>query len=362
MVIFVWGASLFATHPAPAGRRACRSYVVGKQWMWKLQHLEGRREINELHVPVGQPVKLTHDLRGRDPQLLRAGLPHQAGRGARAATPRTWFEATKAGELPPLLRRVLRHRCTPGMIGQVVVMEPAEYQAWLPEPRRRRPPGGRRVSARRRRPGEALFQQRRAAPPAIAAGQRPRGPPLGGLVRQARCTLAGRQHRRGRRRLPARVDPEPAGARSSRASQPIMPTFQGQLSEEKVLQLIAYIKSLEACGRERRQTAPSDRRPPSIQTAPAPTGVNYLNADYGIRSWLLTIDHKRIAILYLISITVIFFLGGLFAAVHPARAARRPPADLRQARHLQQALHDARHRHGVLLPDPVDPGRARATS
>ena len=42
--------------------------------------------------------------------------------------------------------------------------------------------------------------------------------------------------------------------------------------------------------------------------------VNYLNADYGIMSWLLTKDHKRIAILYLISITFFFFLGGAFAA------------------------------------------------
>ena len=44
------------------------------------------------------------------------------------------------------------------------------------------------------------------------------------------------------------------------------------------------------------------------------TTTNYLNADYGVRSWLLTTDHKRIALLYLVSITVIFLLGGLFAA------------------------------------------------
>ena len=53
-------------------------------------------------------------------------------------------------------------------------------------------------------------------------------------------------------------------------------------------------------------------RGPEPATTPMPR-TNYLNVDYGIRSWLLTVDHKRIALLYLASITVMFILGGLFA-------------------------------------------------
>ena len=69
-----------ASHRPPAD--AMEIYVVGKQWMWKFQHPEGQREINELHVPVGRAGQADHDLRGRDPQLLRARLPRQDGRAA----------------------------------------------------------------------------------------------------------------------------------------------------------------------------------------------------------------------------------------------------------------------------------------
>src|SRR5438093_11791344 len=58
MVFFFWGASVYF-HLARPPDDAVEIYVVGKQWMWKLQHPEGQREINELHIPLGQPVKLT---------------------------------------------------------------------------------------------------------------------------------------------------------------------------------------------------------------------------------------------------------------------------------------------------------------
>src|SRR6478672_6917100 len=57
MVIFVWGASVFFAMSRPPDE-TMNIYAVGKQWMWKFQHLDGQREINELHVPVGRPVKL----------------------------------------------------------------------------------------------------------------------------------------------------------------------------------------------------------------------------------------------------------------------------------------------------------------
>ena len=80
-VMFIWATLMFYRmfDPPPD---AMEVYVVGKQWMWQLQHSEGRAEINELHVPLGQPVKLHDDLAGRDPQLLHPRVPHQAGRPA----------------------------------------------------------------------------------------------------------------------------------------------------------------------------------------------------------------------------------------------------------------------------------------
>ena len=85
---------------------------------------------------------------------------------------------------------------------------------------------------------------------------------------------------------------------------------------------------------------------------------HYLNNGHGLKSWLLTKDHKRIAIMYLISISVMFFLGGLFAVGIRLELAT-PQGDFVTRRHLQQVLHDARRDHGVLLPDPVDSGGAR---
>ena len=58
MFMFGWGARTYVTgHDVPSD--AMDIYVVGKQWMWKIQHPEGRQEINELHVPLGRTVKLT---------------------------------------------------------------------------------------------------------------------------------------------------------------------------------------------------------------------------------------------------------------------------------------------------------------
>ncbi len=58
MVVFAWGATLYFDRYTPP-EDAMEIYVVGKQWMWHIQHPTGQREINELHIPVSQPVKLT---------------------------------------------------------------------------------------------------------------------------------------------------------------------------------------------------------------------------------------------------------------------------------------------------------------
>ena len=182
----------------------------------------GQREINELHVPSASRSSVIVDLRGRDPQLLHPGVPHQDRRRARplhAAVVR----GDEAGPIPPLLRRVLRHEA-------------------LGDDRQRRRDGAGAVpgmadaaaapkAAARRARRAKLFQdlacitchrRQRAGPRPVAAG----------ICRQAGAA-GRRQHGRRRRGLPPRVDPEPDRPRSSQGFQPLMPTFQGLVSEEQ---------------------------------------------------------------------------------------------------------------------------------
>ena len=108
MVMFTWGASIFFTASRPPND-AIQIYVVGKQWMWKLQHLEGQREINELHIPVGRPVRLT--MTSEDvihSFFVPAFRTKQDVVPGRYST--TWFTAHQARQVSPLLRRILRHQ------------------------------------------------------------------------------------------------------------------------------------------------------------------------------------------------------------------------------------------------------------
>src|SRR5213595_3124114 len=130
MVMFVWGVNVFFEMSRPPDD-AMNVYVVGKQWMWKTQHLEGQREINELHVPLGRPVKLT---------MTSEDVIHSfyvpAFRIKQDAVPgrytQEWFEAT----LPGTYHLFCAEYCGTEhsrMIGHIVVMDPADYQAWLSE-------------------------------------------------------------------------------------------------------------------------------------------------------------------------------------------------------------------------------------
>ncbi len=107
MVIFLWSAIIFFKQRTPP-EGAGTVYVVAKQWMWKLQHEEGQREINQLHIPVGKDVKLImtsqdviHSFYVPAFRIKQDVLP---GRYTTA-----WFRATKAGDLSPVLRGILRH-------------------------------------------------------------------------------------------------------------------------------------------------------------------------------------------------------------------------------------------------------------
>src|SRR3954469_17750812 len=126
--IFVWASGIFFAMARPPAE-TMNVYVVGKQWMWKFQHLDGQREINELHVPVGRDVKLIttsedviHDLFVPAFRIKADVIP---GRYVSI-----WFRATKPGRYHLFCAEYCGTRHS-GMIGEVVVMEPSEYQTWL---------------------------------------------------------------------------------------------------------------------------------------------------------------------------------------------------------------------------------------
>ena len=128
MVIFVWGASVYFAMARPPDE-TLNVYVVGKQWMWKFQHLDGTREINELHVPVGRAVKLIttsedviHDFFVPAFRVKADVIP---GRYVSI-----WFHATKPGRYRLFCAEYCGTRHS-GMIGEVIAMEPSEYQTWL---------------------------------------------------------------------------------------------------------------------------------------------------------------------------------------------------------------------------------------
>ena len=231
MVIFVWGASVFFAMSRPPDE-TLNIYVVGKQWMWKFQHLDGQREINELHVPVGRAGEADHDVRGRDPRRLRPGVPRQGGRAA-GPLHQPLVPGDQAGRYHLFCAEYCGTRHS-GMIGEVD-RDGADRLPDLAERRR----AGRIAGVGRREavPGSGLQH----LPSARRAGPRPgaRGP-----VRQdrARCRAARRSS--STRPTSANRSCNPA-RRSSAGFQPIMPTFQGLVSEEQLLQLIEYVKSLQ---------------------------------------------------------------------------------------------------------------------
>src|SRR5687768_6343580 len=128
MVIFFWGARLYFNVFTEV-KDPLNIHVIGKQWMWKVQHMEGRREINELHVPVGRKVQLTL---GSQDVIHSFFIP--AFRVKQDVVPGRYstmtFEATKPGVYHLFCAEYCGAQHS-GMVGRVVVMRPEEYEAWL---------------------------------------------------------------------------------------------------------------------------------------------------------------------------------------------------------------------------------------
>ena len=228
-VIFVWSADVFfSLHRVPVD--AMEINVVGKRWMWKLQHMTGQREINTLHIPTGVPVKVT---------LTSEDVIHSfyipAFRIKKDAVPgrynTLWFEATRPGRYHLFCAEYCGTRHS-AMIGWVEVMEPAHFQAWLSG----EATGGSLATA-----GERLFQELACATCHKEEDQG-RGPSLDGVygssvkLATGGSMLADEAYIRASILTPA--------AQITAGYQPVMPTYQGLVNEEKLFQLIAYIKEL----------------------------------------------------------------------------------------------------------------------
>jgi cytochrome c oxidase subunit 2 len=233
LVMFAWGAKVFfELYRAPAG--AMEVYVVGKQWMWKVQHMDGQREINELHVPVGRPVKL---VMGSEDVLHSYYIP--AFRVKADVIPgrynMLWFIASKPGRYHLFCAEYCGTNHS-GMVGTIIAMEPTDFQTWL---------GGGPVSDSPVAAGEKLFTDLTCIT-CHRDDALSRGPLLtnvfGHTVKLANGTSVVADEAYLRESI---VNPQ---AKVVAGFPPIMPTFQGLVSEEQLLQLIAYIKSLSKPG------------------------------------------------------------------------------------------------------------------
>jgi cytochrome c oxidase subunit 2 len=228
LFIFGWSAKLFMEIARPP-KDATDIYVTGRQWMWKVQHLDGHREINHLHVPTGKPFRLV---------MTSEDVIHSfyvpAFRQKQDVVPgrysHMWFQATRPGTYHLFCAEYCGTKHS-GMIGKIVVMEPADYLRW-----RSGGTGGSLAGQ-----GEQIFHQFNCHT-CHNRDAGARGPNLENIFGKPVVLEGG-----------AQVIVDESYVRESilnptakivKGFQPLMPTFAGQVSEEQIVELIAYIKSL----------------------------------------------------------------------------------------------------------------------
>jgi cytochrome c oxidase subunit 2 len=229
--MFVWGARLYFSQQRPPSD-ALDVHVVGRQWMWKLQHAEGPSEINELHVPVGRPVRLS--LTSQDVihsffvPAFRIKMDALPGR-----TTTTWFQATRTGRYHLFCAEYCGTKHS-GMVGRVIVMEMADYERWLSGGT-----GGASLAAG----GERLFLALGCATCHNADSQA-RGPSLENLFGRSVTLRDGRTIEADEAYVRESIlDP---AARIVAGFEPLMPSYRAQLNEEDMVKLLAYLKTMKA--------------------------------------------------------------------------------------------------------------------
>jgi cytochrome c oxidase subunit II len=225
---FSWGAILYYQIERPPSN-ALQVQVVAKQWMWKLQHAEGKKEINELHVPLDRDVSLT--MTSQDvihSFFVPAFRVKQDVVPGRYTT--EWFHPTRLGEYHLFCAEYCGTNHS-RMIGRIVVMEPAEYQQWLTSGE-----SGESIALEGRR----LFRDRGCS--GCHEGSKTiHAPPLEGVygkqvpLASGEIVTADDQYLRDSILLP--------GKQISAGYENIMPSFTGHISEGEIMKIIAYLKT-----------------------------------------------------------------------------------------------------------------------
>jgi cytochrome c oxidase subunit II len=231
LVTFVWGALLyFRIYDPPTN--AMNIYIVGKQWMWKAEHPGGQHEINALHVPTGKPIQLTmisqdvfHSFSIPDFRIKREVIP------GRYST--VWFEATQVGTYHLFCTQYCGTQHS-GMIGEVTVMTPGDYKKWLEQSN-----SGQSLAQN----GERLFASMgcNSCHNGTAAA---RGPSLAGVYGSKLTLTDGRQILVDDAYLrDAILNPS---EHVTAGFAPIMPTYQGQIGEDGLIDLVEFIKNMQS--------------------------------------------------------------------------------------------------------------------
>ncbi len=254
LVCFVWGALLYFRIYSPPVN-AMNIYVVGKQWMWKAEHPGGQHEINALHIPIGRPVQLTmisqdvfHSFSIPDFRVKREVIP------GRYST--VWFNATDPG--------VYHIFCTQycgtlhsGMIGEVTALTPEDYEKWT-----RESTSGMSLAQN----GERLFASM-GCNSCHSGNAAARGPSLAGVYGSRLLLANGSQVLVNDAYLrDAILNPS---QHVTAGFAPIMPTYQGQISEDGLIDLVEFLKTMPNNYRVQQTLVTSE----SDQTAPTAAGM-----------------------------------------------------------------------------------------
>ena len=245
LAVYGWGAKVFfdMRQPPPDSLEV---YVVGKQWMWHLQHVGGQREINELHVPLGKPVRLTmisqDVIHNFAIPVMRVKLDVFPDRYTTM-----WFTPTKKGEFNIYCAEYCGTNHA-GMVGKIIVMEPAEYEAWL----------NRGADYSLATKGRKLFLQLQC----ITCHNRDsmaRAPLLEDLYNRKVQLKGGGSAKANYGYLRESIyNPD---AKIVDGYESIMPSYKGQVSETQMIELISFIRSLKVGDTPPRveQTAPPEK-------------------------------------------------------------------------------------------------------
>ena len=247
MVIFTWGAVLFIQQNRPP-RGSLDMYGIGKQWMWKFQHPGGQREINQLHVPVGRPVRVTlisqDVLHGFYVPAFRAQMEAIPGRYTT-----TWFEPSKPGTYHLFCTEYCGTKHN-GMVGEVIAMEAGDYEQWL---------RGANAFGSLATEGQKVFA-RMGCVTCHRGDNDARGPNLFRLY-GTQVRLQGGQSvlADGGYVRESVLNPS---SKIVYGYQNIMPTFQGQITEEELIDLVEYVKSLDNAGQLQQTITNTQPEPP----------------------------------------------------------------------------------------------------